>query len=138
MQTARGYWILMAGALLLLPACDDGTGPEDSDRLNLTAEDDGTHVRMSAGEFLRISLEENPSTGRSWQTDSADPDVLLFVDKTFQTDPACPPGTTGCGGTATLRFVAVGSGNTTLRLAHRMAGGGSVTDTFEVTVRVSS
>jgi len=93
---------------------------------------------MSVGEFLRISLPAIPSSGNSWETDHIDVNVIQFVDTAFQTDPACEPGMVGCAGTTTLRYVATGKGQTSLRLAYRHVSGSGAIDTYEVTVRVTS
>jgi len=138
MRTASGYFTLVACAMLLLIGCGDSTGPDRDHRLDLTAADDGTSVRMSVGEFLRISLPANPSSGNSWETDYVDVDVIQFVDTAFETDPACEPGMVGCAGTTTLRYVATGKGQTLLSLTYRHVSGSAATDTYEVTVRVTS
>lgn len=138
MRTASGVLTLVAGAMLFLVGCGDSTGPDKDNRLDLTAEDNGTTVRMSVGEFLRISLPANPSSGNFWETDYVDVDVLQFVDTAFQTDPACEPGAVGCAGTTTLKYVATGKGQTLLSLAYRHVSGSAAADPYEVLVRVTS
>jgi predicted secreted protein len=138
MRTALGFFTLVACATLLLIGCGDSTGPDKDNRLDLTAEDNGTTVRMSVGEFLRISLPANPSSGNFWETDYVDVEVLQFVDTAFQTDPACEPGAVGCGGTTTMTYVATGKGQTLLSLTYRHVSGSAATDNYEVLVRVTS
>ncbi len=138
MCVARRCPVLLMSALVLLVACTSGTGPEDKDRLDLTAEDNGTHVRMSVGDILTISLDENPSMGAHWEASDMDPDIMQYLDETFEVDPACEPGAVGCGGTLKLRFAAVGGGETVLRLAYRRAGDNATLDTFLVTLTVKN
>lgn len=136
MCTVWRYPMLMAGALVFLAGCAGGTGPEDKDRLDLTAQDNGTHVRMSVGDFLKITLEESPSMGAHWEVSDIDPDIMQYVDKTEEIDPACEPGAIGCPEMATLRFVAVGAGQCGLQLAYLRPGDNLPIDSFLVTLTV--
>ena len=102
-------FVLLLTTLTILVAC----GP--ANQVKLDAGDDGSQVELQVGQKLVVSLEGNPTTGYTWEAADLDEKVLRQVGEAeFKAD----SGATGAGGTQTLRFEAVNSGQTTLKLAY--------------------
>ncbi len=83
--------------------------------LQLEEEDFGQTVDIHVGEFFELVLGGNPTTGYNWTVVSVDDGILRQVGETkFQ------PKTNarGSGGLMTMRFEAVGSGKTCLKLIY--------------------
>ena len=72
-------------------------------------------VNMQVGDILEISLKGNPTTGYEWKLASANEAMLKQVGKPgFKSK----TGLIGSGGTVTMRFEAVGAGETPLKLIY--------------------
>ncbi len=97
--------------------------------------DAGKTIGLNVGDTLEVTLEGNPTTGYNWEATSLDTSILKQVG-----EPAFTPSSTaiGSGGQVTLRFEAVGSGQTTLHLDYHRSfePGVAPLQTFEVTVQV--
>jgi len=86
-----------------------------TNEVNLDAGDDGSQVEINAGQTLVVSLEGNPTTGYTWEAAELDDQVLRQVGETeFKPDSDA----IGAGGVQTLRFEAMNSGQTTLKLVY--------------------
>ena len=95
--------------LTALSACGE------TNEVNLDAGDDGSQVEINAGQTLVVSLEGNPTTGYTWEAAELDDQVLRQVGETeFKPDSDA----IGAGGVQTLRFEAMNSGQTTLKLVY--------------------
>jgi inhibitor of cysteine peptidase len=104
----------------------------------LTVKDGGRTVMLNQGDILEVTLEGNPTTGYSWEPESLDTSILQQKgDWEFEADNTTP-GFVGSPGKFTLRFLAVGAGQTALKLIYHRAFESSVPpeETFEVTVIV--
>ncbi|HXQ38595.1 MAG TPA: protease inhibitor I42 family protein [Anaerolineales bacterium] len=123
--------IVFAG---LLYACGAQGSSEQSTR-QLTEADAGSSLELQVGETLGVTLPGNPTTGFQWEVDSVDSAILRQVGE-LEFEPS--GNAVGSGGTVTLRFAAVGAGQTELKLIHRRPFEENVapTQTFEVSVTV--
>jgi inhibitor of cysteine peptidase len=104
------YFLLVLS--LLLTACG-------SKATTLTEADDGTQIELSPGQTLTITLPSNPTTGYSWQVAQIDTNLL---EQQGQPEYQQSPGSkdmVGAGGAETLRFKALGTGQTDLQLAYQ-------------------
>ncbi|MFN2159855.1 MAG: protease inhibitor I42 family protein [Anaerolineales bacterium] len=103
--------------------------------VKLDAVDNGSQIELERGQFLEVSLEGNPTTGYSWEAAYLEDQILRQAG-----DPEFTPETDliGSGGVQTLRFEAVKSGQTTLKLVYRRPWEGDVNllKTFSVKVVV--
>jgi inhibitor of cysteine peptidase len=90
---------------------------------------------VTIGEEIRVRLAENPSTGFRWSAPEYNQDVLEYLGGTYEPSSTRP----GAAGSRSLRFRAVASGETSIRLASARP---TVPDSpgsrrFEVTIDVS-
>jgi len=96
----------------------DATPPAapGSEEVQLTEEDNGGLAELGEDQILVISLESNPSTGYSWQVAEMNQDTLHQLGETEfeQVSPLL-----GAPEKQTLRFKAVGAGQSTLKLVYR-------------------
>jgi inhibitor of cysteine peptidase len=97
--------------------------------------DAGQRRGATIGEEIWVRLAENPSTGFRWTEPEYDHDVLEYLGSTYEASGARP----GAAGSRALRFRAVASGETPIRLASvRPTVPDSPGSTrFEVTIDVS-
>jgi inhibitor of cysteine peptidase len=83
--------------------------------------DDGKTVALRAGDFLNVTLQENPTTGYRWVVVERDDSRLRLVDDQYAAPDPGPNGAVGAGGQRLLRFQALADGPTRLRLEYRRA-----------------
>jgi inhibitor of cysteine peptidase len=96
--------------IVFISACSS-----DANGQTLTAENAGQTIEMNVGDTLSVELEGNPTTGFTWEVAEMDLSVLKQIGETeFETDSDL----VGAGGVLTLRFEAIGSGQTTLKLVY--------------------
>ncbi len=118
----------------LLSACGTSASPEKSTR-QITEADAGRQVELRVGDMLELTLPANPTTGYQWETSDLDSAIIRPVgDQTFEPS----SNAVGSGGLVTLRFEAVGVGQTELKLILHRPFEKDVppTQTFEATVVV--
>jgi len=124
--------LLAVFAVVLITAGCAANGKETK---TIGESDAGKTVTLTVGDTLEVTLEGNPSTGFTWEAASLDTSILKQVG-----EPAFTPVSTlvGASGQVTLRFEAVGSGETTLHLIYHRSWetGVAPTRTFAVTVQV--
>jgi inhibitor of cysteine peptidase len=77
----------------------------------VTADDNGTNITVKQGENFTVKLQENPSTGYSWQLNVTE-GLSILSDEYIQ-DPA-PEGYTGVPGNHTWIIQAMEPGNQTV------------------------
>lgn len=75
---------------------------------DLGLEDNGRTIAVGAGETVKITVVENPSTGYTWQY-HVDESRLQILEDVY-TPYNVPSGTVGAGGTRTLLLKVVASG----------------------------
>ena len=101
---------LLLAALCLASAC----GSQKA--VQLSVDDAGSQVQLTTGQTLEVSLEGNPTTGYGWEVAEVDETILRKLE---QQDFQPESDLVGAPGIQTLRFEAVGKGQTTLKLVYR-------------------
>ncbi len=86
---------------------------DSSKRHMLRLEDSSAECRV--GDFVIVSLDSNPTTGYDWTPVSYDESVLKIDGRRFI--PA-RRGLVGSGGTTEISFLAVGEGNSKIKLGY--------------------
>lgn len=134
-----GQFAMDKGAIALLLvavvlAAVSGCGAKSA--LALEAKDNGRQIELEKGQTLAINLEGNPSTGYTWEMVESEDSILRQVGETeFEAESDL----VGAPGTQTLRFQAVESGQTELKLVYHRPWETDVepleTFTLQVTVR---
>ena len=122
--------LLVAVVLAAVSGCASKTA------LALEAKDNGRQIELEKGQTLAISLEGNPSTGYTWEMVESEDSILRQVGEIeFEAESDL----VGAPGTQTLRFEAVESGQTELKLVYHRPWEKDVdpleTFTIQVTVR---
>jgi inhibitor of cysteine peptidase len=93
---------------LLVSSCNAGGSS------SLTESNSGSEVRVDAGDVIEVMLEENPSTGYTWEL-SPVPEMLQLTDDEYvapETDRV------GAPGTRQFRFATVSAGAGILRFEY--------------------
>jgi inhibitor of cysteine peptidase len=83
--------------------------------IRLNEQDNGRSLDLSCGSILEISLTGNPTTGYSWEVAAIDPNLIKQIGAT-EFIPA--NSLRGSGGTLIMRFQAIHTGNTRLKLIY--------------------
>lgn len=125
--------IVMAG---LLCACGAMAAPTPTPSTKqLTEADAGRSIKLHVGDKLEVTLPGNLTTGFQWDASVVDTAILRPID-----EPEFEPfsSAVGGGGKFTLRFAAVGTGQTDLTLIYHRPFEKDVlpAQTFEATVTV--
>jgi inhibitor of cysteine peptidase len=111
---ARMKSMIAALAGLLLVGC-----ATTNTTTTLTERDNGRAIGMSVGQVLVIKLASNPTTGYGWAEHQPTEAVLRQVSEPTYVPDMAPPGMVGVGGTETLEFKAVKSGQQSLQIEYR-------------------
>jgi inhibitor of cysteine peptidase len=122
--------VMLAFVLIIVTACSPAKP------VNLTSADKGSQVNVQVGDQIVISLDGNPSTGYTWETQGLDSTIIQQVgEATFVSSNT---GLVGSGGTLTLTFKALKAGTVPLNLVYHRPWetGVAPVDTFAVTVTV--
>ena len=103
--------------------------------VRLTKSDVGRIILLQVGDDVILELDENPSTGYSWDLEAPGEATLRPLSTVFRSQPAVPP---GAGGMRQFRFVATALGQTalTLKLWREWEGDPSIIKRFSITVEV--
>ena len=84
--------------------------------MQLSEADASRQVELHVGDILELTLPVNPTTGYQWETSDLDSAILRPVgEQTFEPS----SNAVGSGGEVTLRFEAIGTGQTALKLILR-------------------
>lgn len=125
-------------AVIVLTA---GCGPQQvqmspPEQVNLTASDNRGKVTLFADQELVIQLNGNPSTGYTWE--AKDLDATMFEQVGDAKFSSSNPNLVGSGGTMTLTFRVLKTGNATLTLVYHRPWetGVAPVDTFSITAMV--
>jgi inhibitor of cysteine peptidase len=138
----RSLVVMLPAILIVLAGCGPvgdrelGNGPEEA---NIGAEDNGAQVKLAPGQTLVLTLEGNPSTGYSWDVVEVEDSVLRPQgEPEFKAVSDQEPAPPGAGGVQVLRFRAVGSGETPLKLNYHRSWEKDVkpADTYSIQVVV--
>ena len=126
--------LIVIAMIGLLCACGARSSPVVSTK-QLTEADAGRSIELRVGDKLEITLPGNPTTGFQWEVSVGDITILQPSG-----EPKFEPSNSavGSGGKITLRFEAVGTGQTGLKLIYHRPFEKDVpsAQTFEVTVTV--
>jgi inhibitor of cysteine peptidase len=102
----------IGGLFLALLVVLIGCAPRE---VKLTAADNGRRVELKKGQALVITLEANPTTGYTWEVAEIGERILRQVGETeFKPESKA----VGAPGVQILRFKALKSGQTTLKLVY--------------------
>jgi len=139
MATVRGG-LLMAIILLILgcSSADNGAEKQISDHkaVILSHTDSGGNFELQPGRTLKITLEENPTTGYRWQIAESDDMILKLLNRKYERADA-EPGKLGVGGMVTFEFEAAGKGIAELKMVYIRATADSDTaGQFSVAIEV--
>jgi len=123
--------------VLITASCGNSDTPQPSPFV-LTESDSGSKVALKQGQIISVSLKSNPSTGYAW---AIVPGSELYLSQQgaseFVSDNSNIP---GAGGVLTFKFMAIASGDCTLKLIYRQPWMTDVAPakTFEVAITVGS
>src|SRR5271157_899718 len=92
------------------------TTQESKQMVTYTEKDNGTTADIAANTRIAVQLEENPTTGYSW---NATPSSGLTVLSSDYQEDKHPEGMVGAGGTHTWVLQATGSGNQTFSAIYK-------------------
>jgi predicted secreted protein len=110
---------LLVGLMMLvaaLAACSSPTLAPVAGSVQLTQKDSGKQVTVSPGGTLEIALDQNASTGYSWQLLSVNDGILRLLSNTPTGGSPLP----GAPSKETFKFQAVGSGlSTVVRIGYK-------------------
>ena len=128
--------LILIAITSLLYACAAETSQEQSkSTIQLTEADAGRLVELRVGDILEVILPGNPTTGFQWEVSEINSAILETIG-----EPKFEPSSNavGSGGNVTLRFEAVGTGQTELKLIHHRPFEENIPpmQTFEVTITV--
>jgi len=119
---------MLALVLVMATACSTAK------QVSLTTADQGGKVEVKVGGLIVIKLDDNPSTGFTWE--AKDLDTTMFEQVGDSTFISSNPGLVGSGGTLTITFKALKAGTASLTLIYHRPWetGVDPIDTFAVTV----
>ena len=128
--------VLLILSVNLLFACSTSTASSvKNSTVSLTEADDKRSIELRQGDKLEIKLPANPTTGYQWELKAVNTDIL---HPSGEPEFAPSSNAVGSGGTVTLRFEAIGPGQTKLELIHRRPFEKNVPpiQSFQVTVSI--
>lgn len=100
-------------------------------------EDNGTQIHLQKGDFLRVSLSSNATTGYQWEVVELDTSMLQQIGESEYVSPEqTDPPMVGAGGTEIFRFRAVDIGNSSLKLIYKQPWGTEFVRTYVLEVSV--
>lgn len=101
----------------------------------ITLSEQGNTVEVQRGDVIVVRLEENLTTGYSWEIETINHSIIELVDSDYSQNPETR---LGIGGVRTFRFRAQSSGRETihLRLRRPWDSADSAAERFDVTVQV--
>ena len=133
---------LIVPPLTSVPATSVPDAPFCQPGQSINEDANGQTIRLNKGDFLRIELDQNSSTGSVWLVDGIEPEKLTDMGTDYSGYSA-DPNLVGGGGTQLLCFQAVSAGTTTLRLIYRQPWDVKVTPDaygspdFEITIEIN-
>lgn len=133
-------WTIRLSLLLIIVLIAASCGHSDnlqSSPVVLTASDSGSKVSLQQGQSISVSLQENSTTGYIWEIVPGS-ELLLAEQGTSQF--VADSNAIGSGGVRTFKFMAIASGNCTLKLIYHQPWMTSVApaQTFEVSIVIGS
>ena len=128
---------LLLVIFLALAACGHSDDPLPSP-IALTESASGSTVALRQGQILTVSLQENSSTGFTWEIQPGYESFLSQQGASQYVADSSGTGIAGAGGVRTFKFLTIASGNFTLKLIYRQPWmtGVAPAKTFEVAIAV--
>lgn len=123
-RKSLGFIILAVALAALLGATSHAApalGSAGPTELTLREADSGSSVTLQADQLLVLDLEENLSTGFTWEVTGIDKSLLKQLESTYVPAPPRVDGKpwVGAAGRQVLRFAALKAGDSTLTLIYR-------------------
>jgi inhibitor of cysteine peptidase len=127
-------WLAVAVALGAMLTCASALSAATADTITVGAAANGSRRSLHRRDVLVVRLRSNPSTGYSWRVCSGARPVLALAGRAY-----VPPkdDRLGAPGTAVLRFRAVATGKTVLRLGYTRPWEKDVAPAQTFTLRVT-
>lgn len=128
----RNLSITILLLIFLLTACNSNLARV----VTVSEKDAGKTIELKTGQTLVVSLEGNPSTGYTWETENKDLKTLELTG--LPEFKAAKSGVAGSPGIITRRFQVVAAGQEPLKLVYHRSWetGVEPAKTFELTVLV--
>jgi predicted secreted protein len=98
---------------VLLSACGGNASNSERKTVVVTPAIKGNSASLSVGDILEIQMPTIPTEGFEWQTQDLDTTILTQEGEAVYTADTSP---NSAGGMVTLRFNAVGAGETVIKL----------------------
>jgi predicted secreted protein len=131
------FLTVLTGVCLLLTACGGAIPGAEGATVVITPAIKGNSASLNVGDTLEIQIPTIPTAGYEWEAQDLDTSILIQEGSAVYTEDSSP---NSAGGIVTLRFNAVGAGNTTLNLLYvnsSVSGDLSLSkNSFSVTVEV--
>lgn len=103
-------------ALLIIVAVFMTSAPQE---VQLTAADNGSIVKLKAGQIMSITLDANPTTGYTWEVAEPPSGQIMRQIGDIEFVPGQhDPEIVGAGGVQIIRFEIVNVGQTSLKLVY--------------------
>ncbi|MFZ2097704.1 MAG: protease inhibitor I42 family protein [Anaerolineales bacterium] len=131
------FLTVLTGVCLLLTACGGAIPGAEGNTVVITPAIKGNSASLNVGDTLEIQIPTIPTAGYEWEAQDLDTSILIQEGSALYMEDSSP---NSAGGIVTLRFNAVGAGNTTLNLLYvnsSVSGDLSLSkNSFSVTVEV--
>ena len=137
MHTYTRILTIMTTLCVLLSACGGNVPNSDGKTVVVTPAIKGNSASLNVGDVLEIQMPTIPTEGFEWQTQDLDTTILTQEGEAVYTADTSP---NSAGGTVTLRFNAVGAGETVLKLLYINSASNGIpslsSNSFSVVVEV--
>ena len=147
MEQEETFLTLLSDAVNYQLTEDDGLQIKSTDdqvlvfkkvtEVEVDMEDNGTQIHLQKGDFLRVSLSSNATTGYQWEVVELDTSMLQQIGESEYVSPEqTDPPMVGVGGTEIFRFRAIDSGTSSLKLVYKQPWGTEVARTYVLEVAI--
>jgi predicted secreted protein len=109
------HLLVFLGSFVLLTACVGSGSSNEAKTVIITPAIRGNSASLNVGDTLEIRIPTIPKDGFEWQVQDLDTRILGQEGGAVYT---ADPSPNSAGGIVTLRFIAIGSGSTTLNLLY--------------------
>jgi inhibitor of cysteine peptidase len=131
----RAVPVLIA-ALLLVPAGSAAQAKSKPEEVKVTKKANGKTAHLHVGDLLRVTLQENPSTGYGWRLATKPKASILGLRANHFKAGAQDPGEVGVPGTRTYKWRALKAGDTKLKIGNYPPGSKKASSFYRLTVTV--
>jgi inhibitor of cysteine peptidase len=126
----------LIAALLLVPAGSAAQAKSKPREVKVTKKANGKTVHLHAGDLLRVTLVENPSTGYGWTLATKPKASILGLRANHFEAGHADPGEVGVPGTRIYKWRALRAGTTKLKIGDYPPGSKKASGSFRLTVAV--